>query len=293
MENYTHNMGVFLAQDNVRIYYQYWKAPNPIGGVLISHGLGEHSGRYTNLMNKLSGRGVNFYALDHRGHGKSGGVRGHVDSFFNYTSDMKHYVDTVVKEDNEQKPLILLGHSMGGLIAAQYGLLYPEDVDGMILSAAALIPTVKVPAIKVTLGKLLSRLTPRMTLNNELDPKDISTDQEVVKAYIADPLVHDRVSARWFTEYQNCSSDCLNRLPDIKMPLLVIHGTGDKMISTESSRQIYEQTNSEDKELEFFEGLFHETMNEAVPGRERVLELLSDWILNRLQRDRNVTAQES
>ncbi len=293
MENYTHNMGVFLAQDNVRIFYQYWQAPNPVGGVLISHGLGEHSGRYTNLMNKLSGCGVNFYALDHRGHGKSGGVRGHVDSFFNYTDDMKQYLDTVVNEDNGQRPLIMLGHSMGGLIAGQYGLLYPEDIDGLILSAAALIPTVRVPAFKVSMGKLLSRLAPGTSLNNELDPRKLSSDPEVVKAYIADPLVHDRVSARWFTEYLNCSRDCLNRLPDIKLPLLVIHGTGDKMISTESSQQIYEQTNSEDKELEFFEGLFHETMNEAVPGRERVLDLLSDWILKRLQKGQDVTAGES
>ncbi len=283
MQNYTHNMGVFLAKDNTRIFYQYWTTPDPVGGVLISHGLGEHSGRYTNLLEELDGCGINFYALDHRGHGKSGGIRGHVDFFSNYTNDMKQYVDSVVKAENKQKPLIMLGHSMGGLIAMQYAFNYPADLDYLILSAAALIPSVKVPAYKVFLGKLLSRFFPRITLNNELDPRNLSTDQAVVKDYIDDPLVHDRVSAKWFTEYLNCSEDCLNRLPEITLPTLIIHGTEDRMSSGEGSKQIYEQISSKDKEIKFFEGLFHETMNEALPEREKVLNLLSDRILKNVQ----------
>ena len=285
MQNYTHNSGVFLAEDNVRIFYQNWTTSDPVGGVLISHGLGEHSGRYFNLMEKLDGQGINFYALDHRGHGKSGGIRGHVDFFSNYIQDMKQYVDSVVKAENKQNPLLLLGHSMGGLIALQYALAYPGDIDYLILSAAALIPATEVPAHKIYLGKFLSRFFPRLTLNNELDPRNISTDPEVVKAYMDDSLVHDRVSTRWFTEYLNSSEDCLNRLPEIELPTLVIHGTGDKMVSIEGSKQIYEKISSRDKEIEFFPGLFHETMNEKMPEREKVLDLLSDRILKKVDQE--------
>jgi len=279
MKYYNHSMGVFLAGDMVRIFYQGWIPPRPKGVLVISHGLGEHSGRYTNLIEALEGKGISIYALDHRGHGKSGGKRGHVDSYMKYIGDLKQLLEDVIAKENRNLPVILLGHSMGGLIAMKYALIHPGDIDDLILSAPALIPAVPVPPAKKILGRMLSRMFPRLTLNNELDPSDISTDLDVVRAYRDDPLVHDRVSARWFTEFIDTGSDCLKRASELKMPLLIIHGAGDRMVSTRSSKIVYERASSPDKQIQFFEGLFHETMNEEIESRKKVLRLLRDWIV--------------
>lgn len=285
MKSYKHNMGVFLAEDHVRIFYQSWTVANPKGIVLVSHGLGEHSGRYENLMNALDGKSISFYAIDHRGHGKSGGKRGHVDSYMNYINDFKQMVEDVVKKENGPGvPVILLGHSMGGLIAAKYALTHPGDMDALILSAAALIPAVKVPEIKKIVGKIFNKLAPRFTLNNELDPNDISHDKDVVRAYIDDPLVHGLVSARWYSEYLATAEEVLNRVAEYTMPLLVIHGTGDKMVSIEGTKYVYEKASSKDKTIHTFDGLFHETMNESGKEKEKVLKILSGWILDHMKK---------
>jgi alpha-beta hydrolase superfamily lysophospholipase len=278
MKGYVHVMGVFLADDMVRIFYQGWITAKPRGVVLISHGLGEHSERYGNIMSALSGSGVSFYALDHRGHGKSGGKRGHVDSFMKYIEDMKKLVETVIKKENKGLPILLLGHSMGGLIAMRYALQYAEDLKGLILSAPALMPAVTVPGWKKILGRLFSLIAPRITMNNELDPADISSDPDVVQAYRDDPLVHDMVSARWYTEYVDTAEYCLSRPSELEMPLLVIHGMLDKMVSPEGSKIVYENSGSTDREIFLFDGLFHETMNEKPEDRKKVLKTISGWI---------------
>jgi acylglycerol lipase len=278
MKYYKHTMGVFLARDMVRIFYQGWTPSLPKGVLVISHGLGEHSGRYANLIEALEGRGIAIYALDHRGHGKSGGKRGHVDSFMKYIGDLKQLLDDVIYKEYRKPPIVLLGHSMGGLIAMKFVLTHPRDCDALVLSAPSLIPAVAVPLGKKMLGRILSRLYPSFTLNNELDPSDISTDLETVRAYREDPLVHSRVSARWHTEFIDTASECLKRATELTMPILLIHGTGDRMVSARSSKLVYERASSPDKQIQFFEGLFHETMNEEIESRKKVLRLLRDWI---------------
>ncbi|MBI5894921.1 MAG: lysophospholipase [Desulfobacterales bacterium] len=248
----------------------------------ISHGLGEHSGRYQNLLETLSGKGVSLYASDHRGSGMSGGIRGHVDDFSKFHKDIKHLIDTVVKKQNPGVPIILLGHSLGGLIAELYALNYPEDLTALMLSAPALMPSVEVPMWKKAMGKLVSKLFPRMTVSNEIDPKYISTERAVVQAYLDDPLVHDRVSTKFYQEYLNAADVAIKRAKELRMPLLLIHGTADKMVSIDSSRHIFQEAASKDKTMEAFDGLFHETMNEKVEQREKVLGVMEQWILKHL-----------
>ncbi len=282
MTAYKHNMGVFLSSDRVRIFHQSWQVANPRGILVISHGLGEHSGRYQNLLETLSGKEISIYASDHRGSGMSGGIRGHVDDFGKFHRDLKYLIDTVVKKESPGVPIILLGHSLGGLIAELYALNYPEDLAALILSAPALMPSVAVPVWKKAMSKLVSKLFPRVTVSNEIDPKYISTEKAVVQAYLDDPLVHDRVSTQFYQEYLNAAGEAIRRSHELKMPLLLIHGTADRMVSIESSRHIFQQAASEDKTLEAFDGLFHETMNEKVEHREKVLGLMEQWILKHL-----------
>ena len=282
MASYAHHMGVFLSKDHVRIFHQSWQVENPKGIIVISHGIGEHSGRYHNLLRALTGKGISIYASDHRGSGLSGGVRGHVDDFSKFYKDIKYMVDTVIKKDHPDVPVILLGHSLGGLIAELYALSYPGDLAALILSAPALMPIVDVPPWKKTLGKLVSNILPTVTMSNEIDPYHLSTDKSVVQAYLDDPLVHDQVSAQFYQEYLKATAQGMKRANELAMPLLLIHGTEDKMVSIKSSRHIYKEAVSPDKTLEEFDGLFHETMNEVEGEREKVLHTMVEWILTRI-----------
>jgi acylglycerol lipase len=282
MVEYTNEIGILLGEDNVRIYYQKWLVNEPNGVVVISHGLGEHSDRYSNIIDALRGRGISFYALDHRGHGRSGSKRGHVDQYIKYIKDLRKLVK-IARRENGSTPIFLLGHSMGGLIAAKYGITYPEDIDRLILSAPALIPAVKVPMVKKIMGRLVSKIIPKLSLDNEIDANDISQNKAVVQDYIDDPLNHSLVSARWFTEFEKTAEECLARGGEFSMPLLIIHGSFDKMVKPEGSIELFDKATSKDKDLKIFEGLYHETMNEVLTERRKVMSYLSDWILSRVK----------
>jgi acylglycerol lipase len=281
MEEYSHNMGTFIGKGGVEIFFQSWGVKKPKGVVVIAHGLGEHSGRYSNIIEKLRGKGISFYALDHRGHGRSGGKRGHVMSFMEYVYDLKLLID-FVKMDNKKLPLILLGHSMGGVISIKYALAYPEDVSGLILSSAGLVTVLEVPRWKESLGRFFSRNIPGLTMPSGLPPEFISRDAAVVEAYKNDPLVHDKVSTRWFTEFTNASKECLSRASELDMPLLLFHGIDDKLVDYRGTERVYEAAASKDKTLYLFEGLYHEAMNELPEDRNRVLDVVGKWILKRV-----------
>jgi len=192
--------------------------------------------------------GVSFYALDHRGHGRSEGKRGYVGSFSEYTEDLKTLFRLVQKE-NQAVPVILLGHSMGGVIAFQYALKYPQDISGLILSSAGLIPAGELPIWKKLLAGVLSKIVPSLAMSNGLNSSDLSHDQAVVDAYVNDPLVHDRVSSRWFVEFTRAGMESLRRASELSMPLLVIHGADDKIVDFRGSKEVMANASSLDKNL--------------------------------------------
>ncbi len=281
MADYKHDTGTFVGKGGTEIFFQSWTVANPRGVLVIAHGLGEHSGRYGNIIERLKGGGVSIYALDHRGHGKSGGRKGHVDSFMDFIYDLKIYIN-LVRDENRKAPLILLGHSMGGVIALKYALTYPDDVNSLILSSAGLVPAFEVPKLKLSMGKFFSKHMPSLTLSNGLKPEDLSHDASVVQAYIKDPLVHDRITARWSTEYLDTAAECIERSSGLKMPLLVFHGQGDRIVDYRASETVFKKASAKNKELHIFPDLYHETMNEVVQDRKKVLDMAAGWILRRL-----------
>jgi acylglycerol lipase len=277
---YTHDMGVFLAADGVRLFYQRWLPEETRAVLVIAHGLGEHSGRYTNVIDALAGRGIAVAALDHRGHGKSGGLRGHLGAWSWYVRDLERFIDEVIRPAHPDLPLLLLGHSMGGPIAQLFALGRPTELAGLILSSSACIPTVDAPAVKKAAARLLSRAMPALSMSSGLDPAQISTDPAVVARYVEDPLVHDRVTPRWYTEFVAAGAECLARARELSLPLLVFHGGGDLIVSPESSRRIHAAAASTDKTHHEYDGLYHETMNEVAGKRGLVLDQLRDWIVD-------------
>lgn len=277
MSNFKETMGIFAGVNNAQIHYKSWKVEKPRGVIVIAHGLGEHSGRYDNLIRIMENDGVSFYALDHRGHGRSEGKRGHISSFSEYTEDLKTLIKLVQKE-NHAVPTILLGHSMGGVIAFQYALNNPQDISGLILSSAGLIPAGELPVWKKMLAGVLSQIAPALAMSNGLNSSDLSHDQAVVEAYVSDPLVHDRVSSRWFVEFARAGVDSLSRAAELNMPLLIIHGADDKIVDFRGSKEVMTKASSLDKQFYLFEGLYHETMNEVSPEKEKVVNSIREWI---------------
>jgi len=224
-------------------------------------------------------RDLAVFALDHRGHGQSAGRRGHVSRFSDYLSDLDALRGRV-SERIRDLPLFLLGHSMGGLIATRYAELYGQGLDGLILSSAALRIEVNEPAIKLALGRLFSKLLPGVTMSNGLDPNHVSRDPEAVRAYVNDPLVHDRVSARWFTEFTAAIEAAQEQAHQLSLPVLVMQSGADRLVAPAGSREFFDRLTVEDKTLKFWEGFFHEMFNE--PEKAEVIAFTLDWIEKRL-----------
>ena len=268
--------GYLSAKDGKKIFWQGWRpADNVKALVIIAHGLGEHIARYAHLAGFLNQKGYAVFGSDHRGHGKTEGKRGHILAFDEYIEDFKVFRDSVVSRF-PGKCSILLGHSMGGLIAVHYVLKYPTDFDGLVLSSAGLKVKIEVNPVKLALGRFFSKVLPGITMSNELDPHMISHDREEVRKYIDDPMVHDRVSARWFTSFMAAIEQAQARAGEIKIPILVMQSGDDKLVDPDGAKEFFPKVASADKTLKYWEGFYHEMFNEV--EKQKPYQFLLDWI---------------
>jgi len=266
------------APDGLRLYLRRHEAPNARGEVLITHGFGEHSGRYGALTDHLLNHSYSVTAYDHRGHGLSDGLPGHVESFAEYDGDLAKLVSSVGLR-SQTKLLFLIGHSMGGLLALRYVARTSGTLTGAIISAPLIEVAVPVAAHKLMIARVGARMAPRMRLDNEINPSYLSRDPEVGRAYAADPLVNRKVSAKWFAEATRAMHEVVEWAPRITTPLLVLHGTEDRLASVDATRRIFERIASPDKELVIYPGFYHELFNE--PEKRDVFERVTDWLHKR------------
>lgn len=264
------------ARGTSRLWRRTWQPPGQArAALLLVHGLGEHSGRYANLARQCTDRGIAVFALDHYGHGRSEGQRGHVERFSVYLDGVRALLERV-REEQADVPLFLLGHSMGGLIAAAFLLEAQAGLRACVLSGAAFKSDAEPAAVVMWIARLISWLAPTVpTL--ALDPAGVSRDPEVVRAYVADPLVHHgKLSARLIVEMKGAMQDTLARAPEITLPLLILHGEDDVLTSPAGSREFHDRIASRDKTLKTYPGLYHEIFNE--PEKDAVLADLTDWL---------------
>ncbi len=267
---------------NPSLFYRSHIAENEIARMVIVHGLGEHSGRYLVIADHLAGLGFSLWTLDLRGHGKSGGDRGHVDSFDDYIRDVLEILDQARIDKPAETPVFLLGHSMGGLVAILVALEHQDLIDGLVLSSPALGVAVPLPALKKIAATCLARLLPRLGLKNELDPQNVSRDPEIVKKYIADPLVHDRVSTRWFVQFLKAIDKAFERAADIQLPILVQTAGEDRIVHTPAVEAFFEKLTMPDRNLKVYRNLYHEIYNETEPDRKKVFVALTTWLTDRI-----------
>ncbi len=281
MKSYNHETGSFTGKGGVEIFFQKWLADKTKAVLVLVHGLGEHSGRYENLLKGLADKKISVFAIDHRGHGKSDGKRGHIDSFMDYVYDLKLFLE-FIKEENKGLPVILYGHSMGGVIAAKYAMTYPDDLSMLVLSSPAFASTGNIPSWKSAVVSFLSSRIGTMTFPNGLKVSDISHDKDVIASYTNDPLVHNKITARWAVEFSRAGQECLNNAGSIRKPLLVFHGKSDHIADYKGAEQFYNSAYSSLKKLFIYENLFHETINETPSEREKVISEVTGWIVKNI-----------
>ena len=258
------------------IYYQYWLPEGePKAILLVVHGLAEHSGRYMNVVNFLVPSGYAVYGIDHIGHGKSDGKRVYVKRFQDYTKTLMNYFD-MIREWQPEKPIFLIGHSMGGLISAAYLLEHQDELSGAVLSG----PGIKVPdnisqAI-IFVGKILSIITPKAGLI-QLDAEGVSRDPAVVDAYVNDPLVYTgKITARLGAELLKAMQYVTDQAPKIRLPIMTVQGSDDKLVDPSGAQLLYDLVSSKDKTIKIYNGFYHEVFNE--PEHEQVLNDVKTWI---------------
>ncbi|MDO6500678.1 alpha/beta hydrolase [Photobacterium sanguinicancri] len=273
----THHEAFFTnAMGNV-IFTQSWHAEGnqPQAIVIVVHGLGEHSGRYQNLIHTLIPHNITVYGLDHTGHGKSEGKRVYLDNFDEFINTLDSYVDHVKKVHSEC-PLYLVGHSMGGLITSTYLLQHQSKLSGAVLSAPAIQPPAQISPLLIKLGKYIAAIAPALPAV-ALDIKGISRDPSVIERYLQDPLVHSgNVTAGLSRQIQLAMDNMVQNAHLINLPLLILQGTEDRLVNPQGANFLINAVSSTDKTLKQYDGLYHELFNE--PEKEQVLKDLDEWL---------------
>lgn len=264
----------------VRIVYDVWTPETAPRAVLVlSHGFAEYARRYDHVARCFGEAGLVTYALDHRGHGRSGGKRAVVRDIREYTSDFDTLVGIATREHHGLK-CIVLGHSMGGGIVFAYGVERPDNYDLMVLSGPAVAAQDQVSPLLALAAKVLGAVVPGLPAQ-ELDVDAISRDPAVVAAYKDDPLVyHGKVPAGIGRALLQVGETMPQRAPALTAPLLVVHGEQDRLIPVAGSHRLVDCVGSTDVELKLYPGLYHEVFNE--PEREQVLDDVVSWITARL-----------
>jgi alpha-beta hydrolase superfamily lysophospholipase len=276
----TRTERTFDGVGGVPIVYDVWTPDVPPRAVVIlAHGFGEHARRYDHVTQRLGRAGLVTYALDHRGHGRSGGKRVMVRDVSEFTGDFDTLAGIATRE-NPGLTRIVLGHSMGGAIVFAYGVERPDNYDLMVLSAPAVAAQDMVPRVVALAAKVLGVVAPGLPVE-ALDFNAISRDPEVVNDYNTDPLVyHGKVPAGLGRALLQVGETMPQRAPALTTPLLVVHGTGDSLVPIEGSRRLVECVGSADVELKEYAGLFHEVFNE--PEQNQVLDDVVSWLNLRL-----------
>lgn len=281
--SYQEETNYFISNiDKERIFYRKF-LPNSIKRVLVyQHGFGEHSGRYQNLIEALQGTETAIYGQDLRGHGRSPGIRGHVEDFFWYCQDFGQLLEIALKETGLKKALAL-GHSMGGVVVLKYALFNnnQDKLAGLILSGTAFRPVLNLEKqVKKFFAEILSPFFGSLVLDANLDARLLSHDTEVVFRYQSDPLVHGKISLKMGHTFFSSGEELLKRAAEIKIPLLVLHGGSDGLTDSKASEEFFKKASSQDKTLKIYEGLYHEIINEKEEDRQKVLNDIRLWVQN-------------
>ena len=269
----------FFGYKGRELFYRCVQPDTPRAAVIVLHGYGEHSGRYLHVLEALESRGYAAFAPDHRGHGRSQKVFGDLEGRDKVREDV-HILTQLARQAVPGVPVILLGHSMGGMLALYQLLAYQDDYDLAVLSGPAiLLPEGVSPLVKALAGVIAS-VAPNLPIQ-ELDLSEATRNMEMCAADKLDPLQYrGKARARTGNESMRAQEEIQARLGEITLPLLVMHGSDDKVIDPAATEIVFARVGSSDKTKKIWNGLYHEIFNE--PEREEVFEFLFAWLEERL-----------
>jgi acylglycerol lipase len=253
----------FSSNDGLSLLGRAWRSPhpNPKGIVNLVHGLGEHSGRYAHVGDALTQAGYHLTGFDLRGHGLSEGKRGHTPSFGHLLDDVQRFLKAAKDRMDHDLPIFLYGHSLGGSIAINYGLQRQPDLTGMIVTSPSLALAFEPSKAKIAAAKIMAKLMPAFAMKNGLETEALSRDIRVVKAYHDDVYVHDALSARLGLDMLESGQSALQNAPAWNLPLLLMHGTADRITSHKASQQFAEKAGLQ-VDLILWENAYHEIHND-------------------------------
>ena len=275
-----HREDYFRAKDKTRLYWQSWRpAGDSRAAVLLVHGWKDHGARYAREAEAFARRGYAVYVADLRGHGRSGGPPVLVTSFDEYLADLDLFLE-LVRGAEPGRPIFLLGHSLGGAIAALFVQSRRPEIRGLVLSAPALKPGPSVSPARVGVTRAFGRALPKLNLL-KMRNTDFSRDPAVVESMDSDPLIHQDVGpARTSAELLKAMASIRGGADRMDAPMLLLHGSADPLTSPEGSRELHRTAHSADKTLKIYDGAYHDLFHE--PEREQVLADVLGWLDERV-----------
>jgi alpha-beta hydrolase superfamily lysophospholipase len=262
------------SRDGLDLYARGWKPEAPKAVVVLVHGHGEHVNRYPHVAAAFTAAGYALQGFDLRGHGQSAGQRGHTPVYESLMDDIADFIADARKR-YPGLPVFLYGHSMGGNQVINYVLRSPQGLKGVIATGPWLKLAFDPPAAQVLVAKLLNSVAPSFSLASGLSQDALSRDPEVVRKYAADPLVHDKISVRLYTGMYGNGFWALEHAADLKIPMLLMHGSADKLTSAPASREFAQKAGSL-VTLKIWDGFYHEIHNE--PEQAEVLQTMVSWL---------------
>ncbi|GMQ26773.1 alpha/beta hydrolase [Algoriphagus sp. oki45] len=271
----------YTAHDGQKLYLQAWMPEAPKAGLLLVHGLGEHSGRYATFAQKLNEIGVAVFTFDGRGHGKSaeGKPSAYFDSYLDYLKDIDALFDKVKTYLPGLKTFIY-GHSMGGGLVAAYVLKYGPEATGVILSSPAIKEAEGTSPILIAVSGLINRLLPKLKVL-KLDIAGVSRIPEEVEKYKNDPLIYqESIPARTGYEIYQMMQFIQKKAEEFELPFLLIHGDADRLTNPKGSELLAQKAKSKDKTFLTFPGGYHELINDL--DREKAMQVMVDWVEERI-----------
>jgi alpha-beta hydrolase superfamily lysophospholipase len=276
-----HEEEFFDGAHATKLYAQWWRPRDGKvrGALVIVHGLRDYSARYGELAERLAKDGIAVYAADLRGHAHSAGKRVSIQTFDDYLDDL----DILMRRTQQREPHVpvyLFGFSMGGAIATDYAITYHPDIHGLILAGAAL--DVDASGLKIASTKAVASINPDAGLFT-LDPHDFSRDPQVVDLNLKDPLVYqDGAPVHTAVELLNAIDLIKQRMHEIDVPLLIMHGKADKVVPPAGSVALYAAATSTDKTLTLYDGLYHDLLHE--PEKLKVEGDIEKWLVAHLDK---------
>ena len=271
------SLSILTAIDGSNVVVQDWPLDSSVklrGVVIVVHGLGEHAGRYEHVARHLNAWGFAVRGYDQCGHGESSGARGSLPSDTRLLDDLADMVDSTRTRYGKDTPVILIGHSMGGLVVGRFVSLQMRAVEGLVMSSPALDAGMN--AFQKLLVSVLPKIAPDLRVGNGVKPQFISHDPAVVAAYKADPLVHDRISARLARFIAEAGPQTLALAPQWTVPTLLMYAGDDRLLNPDGSRVFAAQAPKNVVTTQCFDTLYHEIFNEKDAGP--VFATLKKWL---------------